>query len=98
MGYLQTGRGALASSTRLVSAGPSRVARRPDYEPEGLPHNAKWSFVTRNVPPGDASHIDVRSGRTPQSWDLIVARVEKISQHTRIQLNNSAGGERGAGL
>ena len=83
------GRGALASSPRLFSAGPSGAGRRADYEPEGLPHNAKWSFVTRNVPVEEASHIDARSDRAPQSGDLIVARVEKISQHTRIQLNNS---------
>ncbi len=61
----------------------------PGFQPEGIPRNAKWSFITRNIPTGDASHIEARDDHTPRSGDLIVARVEKIAQHTRIQLRNS---------
>ncbi len=76
-------------AAQLFSGNQSNVERLPGYEPEGLPRNAKWGFVTRNVPTGDASHIEARADHRPQSGDLVLARVEKIAQHTRIQLNNS---------
>ena len=79
----------LAPSARLLSAKAVVGGGRSGHEAEGLPDKAKWSFVTRKVAIGDASHIEARSSHRPQSGDLIVARVEKISQHTRIQLNNS---------
>ena len=53
---------------------------------EGLPATSKWSFVTRNVPEQAVSHAEFRIDHKPQSGDLIVASVQKIAQHTRIQL------------
>lgn len=58
------------------------------FEAQGLPADSKWSFVTRNVPAGAASTTARQDNRAPQPGDLILARVERIAQHTRIQLRN----------
>ncbi len=47
---------------------------------------AKWSFVTRNVDKNDVKTVEMRTDHTPQAGDLIVARIVKISNHTRVQL------------
>jgi hypothetical protein len=60
----------------------------PGFFCEGMPALAKWSFVTRNVPPAAVSHVEFRTGHAPRSGDLILAAVQKISQHTRIQLRS----------
>ena len=59
------------------------------FETESIPRSAKWSFITRNVSVSDASHIEYRSSHKPRPGDLVMASVEKIAQHTRIQLSNS---------
>ena len=41
---------AFAAGHAANSRPPVRAGRRAKYEPGGLSHNAKWSFVTRNVP------------------------------------------------
>lgn len=56
------------------------------FESEALPEGSKWSFVTRNVPTDAVSHAELRREHLPQAGDLILARVERIAQHTRIQL------------
>jgi len=56
------------------------------FQPESLPRGSKWGFVTRNVPTEAVSHAELRSQHLPQAGDLLLARVERIAQHTRIQL------------
>lgn len=60
----------------------------PGFEPQGLPAGAKWAFVTRNVPQGKVVNTATLAGRSPVAGDLVLARVERIAQHTRIQLRN----------
>ena len=49
---------------------------------------SKWSFITRNVDICDVQNVEMRLNRRPQSGDLIVARIVKVSNHTRIQLRS----------
>ncbi|MEM8814470.1 MAG: molybdopterin-guanine dinucleotide biosynthesis protein MobB [Pseudomonadota bacterium] len=77
------------ASKNVVADLLSEHAWVPGFQPEGLPRKAKWSFITRNIPTGDASHVEARADHKPRSGDLILAHVEKIAQHTRIQLRNS---------
>lgn len=63
-------------------------APSPRFICEGMPALAKWSFVTRNVPTAAVSHVEFRAQRAPRSGDLILAAVQKIAQHTRIQLRS----------
>lgn len=58
------------------------------FEAQELPADTKWSFVTRNIPEGAASTTATPTNRAPRPGDLILARVERIAQHTRIQLRN----------
>jgi hypothetical protein len=53
---------------------------------EGLPISSKWSFITRNVPTESVCHAEFNTSHKPQPGDLILASVQKIAQHTRIQL------------
>jgi len=61
-------------------------SRNASFDAETLPAGVKWSFVTRNVPIDAVSHVEMRMQHAPQPGDLVLARVQKISQHTRIQL------------
>ncbi|MEJ2239162.1 MAG: hypothetical protein P8X82_12760, partial [Gemmatimonadales bacterium] len=61
------------------------------FEVEGLPREAKWSFVTRNVPVDAVSSVDLRLNYKPQPGDLLLATVHELAQHTRLQLR---GGRR----
>ena len=56
------------------------------FQALGIPGNAKWSFVTRNVPAEEILGADMISDRMPRAGDLILARVEKMGQHKRLQL------------
>lgn len=60
----------------------------PAFEVEGVPALAKWSFITRNVDEDEVSHIEMMPDRTPLPGDLILASVDKVSQHTRLQLRS----------
>lgn len=78
--------------TRVSAGVVRRLGNRatfiPGFEPQRLPAGAKWSFVTRNVPQGKVANTATVIGRPPISGDLMLARVERIAQHTRIQLRN----------
>lgn len=54
-----------------------------------VPRTAKWSFVTRRVHRDDIQAITFQRHRPPAPGDLIVAAVERIAQHTRLQLPNA---------
>lgn len=58
------------------------------FEVERVSSAAKWSFITRNVDMDDVSHIAMIPDRTPIPGDLILANIDKVSQHTRIQLRS----------
>ncbi len=58
------------------------------FKPEGIPVATKWSFITRNVIPEDVAQVSMLPDRVPVSGDLILATVEGISQHPRIQLRS----------
>lgn len=48
---------------------------------------AKPSFVTRNVPIGEYRYL-ITNNKKPNAGDLILARVDKLGQHQRIELPN----------
>jgi len=54
---------------------PSRIRR------------AKWAYTTHRVDCSDASRLITRDYR-PRSGDLVLARVDRLSQHRRIELVN----------
>ncbi len=66
----------------------SNVVVQAGFEVERLPASAKWSFVTRNVAEDDISHAAMLPEHTPAPGDLILARVTKIAQQTRLQLRS----------
>lgn len=49
--------------------------------------NAKRSFTTRRVAPSEMTHLKTQDW-TPRPGDLLLARVEKIGHHTRIELTD----------
>lgn len=53
-----------------------------------VPATVKWGFVTRNVGRGDVYAAEVLRRHEPRPGDLILAQVERIAQHTRIQLTS----------
>lgn len=52
---------------------------------ETVPTDAKWAFSTRRVNRKDVKAMDTDFGAA-KPGDLILARVEKINQHRRVQL------------
>ena len=48
---------------------------------------AKAAYTTRRVPVGAASHL-ISGEVTPASGDLVLARVDRLGQHSRIELGN----------
>lgn len=84
----------LSSHYAIESLQPSdplqecRIARINDYHMEPVPVATKWSFITRNIPIEDIARVDTIVDRSPQPGDLILAEVQKIAQHTRIQMRD----------
>ena len=78
----------MLDASNYAFLGTAAVAETPNFTCEGMPALAKWSFVTRNVPPEAVSHIEFRHEHVPSSGDLVLAAVQKIAQHTRIQLRS----------
>lgn len=76
---------------RLVTPAPAnhrRTQRSLEVLPAPVPACAKWSYVTRNVDPAAIQAAEVLRDHVPQAGDLILAQVERIAQHTRIQLSS----------
>lgn len=60
----------------------------PGFVEQGLPANTKWGFISRKVPSNAVNATGTLSGRRPIAGDLVLARVERIAQHTRLQLRS----------
>ena len=73
-------------STRLEIDRLELVAKNIPFRPIG--EQTKWSFITRNVAIEDVDSVEMRLDHTPQPGDLMVARIVKVSNHTRIQLRS----------
>ena len=48
---------------------------------------AKWAYATRRVHHGDAKQL-ITGDYKPQVGDLVLARVDKLNQHKRLELSN----------
>lgn len=57
-----------------------------------LANRAKWAFTTRRVKRDDAKHL-LHNLKIAQPGDLILARVESIGSHKRIQLTSGRPSE-----
>ena len=73
-----------------MSAQLANIESRPEvcFEEEFLPRNVKWAFITRNVPTEEVASVGLINKHRPQAGDLVLARVERVGQHTRIQLRS----------
>lgn len=49
--------------------------------------SAKWAFTTRRVAADQAQTL-VQTGAVPRVGDLVLAKVRRIGQHTRLELTN----------
>lgn len=66
----------------------ARPARQSSEHPVA---GAKQSFVTRRMPPDDCTGLTLAG--SPSAGDLVLARVESIAQHTRVQLSSGRRSE-----
>ena len=69
--------------SRQATAAPHAIERRP-LDPHLLA-GAKCAFSTRRVDFGRAQQL-IAAGLAPQAGQLVLARVRRIRQHTRIEL------------
>ena len=72
--------------TDSLSHSLHNIAEPIPFKP--ISDQSKWSFITRNVDMGEVSNVEMRVDHSPRPGDLIVARVVKVSNHTRIQLRS----------
>ena len=59
-----------------------------DRDARAVPGESKWSYVTRNVEMADVGDVSASVNCRPQPGDLILARVARIAQHTKVQLRS----------
>ncbi len=68
---------------------PPRLSARPVLQARSaVDRAAKWSYVTRNVDPDDVAFVSPQSDHRPAPGDLVIARVTRIAQHTKVQLRS----------
>ncbi|MCG8597219.1 MAG: hypothetical protein MI785_23005 [Kiloniellales bacterium] len=80
-----------AAPVNLNRPGAASAAAKPQPLPPGRLQAAKRSYATRRIALGDAACL-LTSGVRPQSGDLVLARIDRIGHHRRIE---SPEGRRG---
>ncbi len=75
------------NAEHLEVAFPSAV-EAVSLQAAALPEHVKWSYVTRNVAAADAFDVRPLSNHQPTPGDLVLVRIERIAQHTKVQLRS----------
>ncbi len=74
-----------AASAKLSAPDPARDTRHlGTLDPDRL-ERAKWAYATHRVEHTDAHYL-ISDDYRPQSGDLLLARVDRLNQHKRIEL------------